>query len=128
MNHLTVEQILFIHYRIIQETGGVHGVRDQGLLEAAVARPRAGFGAQEFYPGPFEKAAALFDSLIRSHPFLDGNKRTAIAAAGIFLLRNGHRLIASDEDLDAFTMRAADVAQPLDEIEGWLRRHAVPIE
>lgn len=76
--YLTVPQILFIHARLIDETGGAHGLRDLGALEAASARPQATFAEQELYPDFFSKAAALLDSLINNHPFVDGNKRTGI--------------------------------------------------
>jgi hypothetical protein len=75
-----------IHERVIARGGGgLEGIRDAGLLHAAVARPFATFGAVELYPTDFDKAAALFHSLIKSHPFLDGTKRTAFAAAVYFL-------------------------------------------
>jgi death-on-curing family protein len=79
-----------MHEAIIAETGGLPGLRDATMLHAAVARPFAMFGGQELYPTDFEKAAALFHSLIKSHPFMDGTKRTALAAALYFLERYGH--------------------------------------
>ena len=66
--YLTIPQILFIHARLIDETGGSHGLRDRGALEAASARPQATFDDQELYPDSFSKAAALLDSLINNHP------------------------------------------------------------
>lgn len=77
---------------MIDKTGGSHGVRDLGLLESAVMRPKATFGGEELYSDVFSKAAALMHSLIRNHPFVDGNKRTGIAAAGLFLAQNGVQL------------------------------------
>jgi len=85
MNYLTAEQVLFIHARIIEETGGAHGVRDLGLLESAAARPQATFDGEDLYPDLFTKAAALMHALIQNHPFVDGNKRTGTVAAGLFL-------------------------------------------
>lgn len=82
-----------IHERIIARGGGgLEGMRDATLLHAAVARPFATFGAVELYPTDFDKAAALLHSLIKSHPFLDGTKRTAFAAAVYFLRERGYRL------------------------------------
>lgn len=69
-----------IHEVIIADTGGLPGLREASLLHAAVARPYASFGGEDLYPTDFEKAAALFHSLIKSHPFMDGTKRTAFAA------------------------------------------------
>ena len=81
-----------IHEVIITETGGLPGLREATLLHSAVARPFATFGGQEFYLTDFEKAGALFHSLIKSHPFMDGTKRTAFAAALFFLESCGHSL------------------------------------
>jgi death-on-curing family protein len=80
-----------IHERIIARGGGgLEGMRDAALLHAAVARPFATFGAVALYPTDFDKAAALLHSLIKSHPFLDGTKRTAFAAAVYFLHERGY--------------------------------------
>ena len=81
-----------MHEIIITETGGLSGFREATLLHAAVARPFATFGGQELYPTDFEKVAALFHSLIKSHPFMDGTKRTAFAAALFFLESLGHSI------------------------------------
>ena len=97
MNYLSAEQILFIHARLIEETGGRHGVRDLSMLLSALGRPQASFDDQDLYPDLFSKAAALMDSLIRNHPFVDGNKRTGATAAGVFLRRNGYRLIKRNQ-------------------------------
>ncbi|MBI4769696.1 MAG: type II toxin-antitoxin system death-on-curing family toxin [Chloroflexi bacterium] len=124
MRYLTAEQILFIHARLIEETGGSHGVRDVGLLESAVARPQASFGGDDLYPDLFAKSAALMDSLVRNHPFLDGNKRTAIAAAALFLRLNGARLNASNAELEAFTLNAVLSAPGIPAMATWLRSHS----
>ena len=79
-----------IHEVIIAETGGLPGLREAGLLHAAVGRPFATFSGQDLYPTDFEKAAALFHSLIKSHPFLDGTKRTAFSSALYFLAQCGY--------------------------------------
>jgi death on curing protein len=71
--YLTAEQVLFIHARLISETGGEHSVRDLGLLLSALACPQATFDEQDLYPDLFSKAAALMESLIGNHGFLDGN-------------------------------------------------------
>ncbi|MBI4596650.1 MAG: type II toxin-antitoxin system death-on-curing family toxin [Candidatus Tectomicrobia bacterium] len=81
-----------IHEIIITETGGLPGLREATLLHSAIARPFVTFGGQELYPRDFEKAAALFHSLIKSHPFMDGTKRTAFAAAIFFLESLGYSI------------------------------------
>ena len=78
------------HERMIATTGGIAGLRDADALHAAVARPFATFAGQDLYPDDFDKAAALFHSLIKSHPFMDATKRTAFAATLYFLDRYGH--------------------------------------
>ena len=120
MNYLTPEQVLFIHSRLVTETGGSHGLRDLALLESAVARPRATFDSKELYPDLFTKAAALMDSLINNHPFLDGNKRTGITATGLFFRINGWKLTASSKELVACTMRVAVEGLEIDELANWL--------
>lgn len=124
MVYLTAEQVLFIHARVIAETGGMHGVRDLGILLSAVARPQATFDAQDLYSDLFSKAAALMESLVSNHPFLDGNKRTAITAAGLFLLINGYRLASGNDEVAAFTLRCAQGLVPLEEIKAWLIEHS----
>ena len=85
--YLTVGEVLQMHHQQIEEYGGIHGIRDKGLLESAVFRPQTGY-----YNSLAEEAAALMESLANNHPFLDGNKRIAFAAAHTFLLINGHDL------------------------------------
>jgi death-on-curing protein len=91
--YLTVGEVLQIQHQLIENYGGIHGVRDKGLLESAVFRPQIGY-----YNNIAEEAAALMESLANNHPFLDGNKRVAFAAAHTFLLINGH-----DLDVDILT-------------------------
>jgi death-on-curing protein len=85
--YLTVGEVLQIHHQQIENYGGAHGLRDTGLLESAVFRPQFGY-----YNTIAEEAAAMMEPLTNNHPFLDGNKRVAFAAAHIFLLVNGYDL------------------------------------
>ena len=124
MKHLSAEQVLFIHSRIVDETGGSHGIIDLGLLESAVARPRATFRGKDLYPTLFHKAAALMESLIKSHPFVDGNKRTAITSAGIFLQMNGHMLQASQREVVDFTMALATKKAEFEHVVEWFMKHS----
>jgi death-on-curing protein len=126
MNYLSPKQVLFIHSRLISETGGSHGVRDLGLLESAVARPRDTFDKKDLYLDLFTKAAALMDSLINNHPFLDGNKRTGITAAGLFLRINGWKLTASQKALEACTLRVATKGMKIAKLANWLKANSVP--
>ena len=123
-SYLTTEQILFVHYRLVSETGGEHGLRDLGLLESAVARPRQTFGNEELYPDIFEKAAALMESLVNNHPFMDSNKRTGIACTVLFLRQNGIVFSAKNTDLEKFTLRVASSNVKQSEIAKWLKYHS----
>lgn len=121
MIYLSVEQVLFLHDRLIEETGGQHGVRDLGGLQSALARPQAVFADTEFYPDVFSKAAVLLDGLTRNHPFLDGNKRISIATAALFLELNGYRVTTMNDDLEEFTMHVTTMKPGLDQIAEWFR-------
>lgn len=85
--YLTIGEVLQIHHQLIENYGGAHGLRDKGLLESAVFRPQIGY-----YNSIAEEAAALMESLVNNHPFLDDNKCIAFAAAHTFLLVNGYDL------------------------------------
>lgn len=125
MEYLTAEEVLVLHRRLIQLTGGSTGARDPGLLESAIPRPRASFGGQDLHPDLWSKAAALMHSLIKNHPFIDGNKRTAVTAAGIFLELNGRTLTASNEEVLNFARQVAVKETELEEIAAWLQAHSV---
>lgn len=121
MIYLTAEQVLFLHDRLVEESGGEHGVRDLGGLESALARPQAAFGGTEFYPNLMTKAAVVMDGIIRNHPFLDGNKRAGVATAALFLEVNGYRLIATNVELEQFTLRVTTTKPGVEEIAEWFR-------
>ena len=113
-----------MHRRLIQRTGGSGGLRDPGLLESAVARPQASFDGEDLYPALWLKAAALMHSLVKNHPFVDGNKRTAVTATGIFLGLNGHPLTASNEEILRFAIQVAAEEMELERIAAWLQTHS----
>ncbi len=95
--HLTVDEVLAIHEALLARFGGPPGVRDLGLLESALYRPQTGY-----YEDLPEMAAALFESLIMNHPFVDGNKRVAFFATEVFLRLNGWRLVVDPHEAHAF--------------------------
>ena len=121
MNYLSAEQILFIHSQLIEETGGSHGVLDLNMLLSAIGRYQSSFDDQDLYQDLFSKAAALMESLIRNHPFVDGNKRTGVTATGIFLLRNGYQLTASNAALVTITMSVARSEINITDLTFWLQ-------
>lgn len=124
MKYFTAEQVLFIHSRLIDEAGGSHGLRDLGLLQSAVSRPKATFGGEDLYPDIFQKAAALMESLIKNHPFIDGNKRTAISSTGIFLRMNGYTLETSQKELEGFTLDMATGKASLNDAAKWFKQYS----
>ncbi|MFN6482858.1 MULTISPECIES: type II toxin-antitoxin system death-on-curing family toxin [unclassified Nostoc] len=97
LKFLTISQVLDIHQRQIQRFGGTSGVRDEGLLDSALAQAQATFGGELLHPTIHEQAAAYFYHLAMNHPFIDGNKRTAFAVMLTFLSLNGYTLNASQE-------------------------------
>lgn len=124
MEHLSLEEVLVLHQRLIQRTGGSGGIRDLNLLESAIACPQAPFSDEDLYPDLWRKAAVLMHSLIRNHPFVDGKKCTAITAAGILLELNGHTLTATNEEVVDFTPRAATGEIEPEEMAVWLESHS----
>ncbi len=124
MKYLSPEQVLFIHSRLIDTTGGIHGIRDIGLLQSAVARPKATFAGKELYADLFHKAAALMESLARNHPFVDGNKRTAITSAGIFLTLNGFALGCSSKELERFTIAVSTGSVSFEYAVAWFNKYS----
>jgi death-on-curing protein len=127
LKYLAVAEVLVLHARLIQRTGGRAGLRDMGLLEAATAVPQAPFDRVELHPDLWHKAAALMRSLIGNHPFVDGNKRVALAAAGLFLELNGYRLAAGNEDVLNFTRQVVGASLQLDGMAEWLAAHCRPV-
>ena len=123
IQYLSAEQILFIHARLIEETGGESGIRELGLLRSASSRAQATFDQQDLYPTIFSKAAALLESLVNNHPFVDGNKRTGITATILFLQINGVQFNASQESLVTFVLSVAQGLETLESIAIWLKTH-----
>ena len=119
----TVGTILAIHEILIEETGGAPRLRDLGALESAVMRPRIGY-----YDGIVEEAAALMESLAINHPFVDGNKRIAFAAADTFLLMNGHYIDCDSIEAHAHFMHLFDTNSfRFAELVAWLSDNVKPL-
>jgi len=121
--YLTVAEGMAIQHLQIEEYGGVHGVRDKGLLESAVFRPQVGY-----YANAAEEAAALMESLANNHPFFDGNKRVAFAATHTFLLLNGYDLTVDPSAAYTFMMDSiANSEFRFSKILGWINSNIVGI-
>jgi death on curing protein len=118
--YLTFDEVLAIHERLLERLGGAGGLRDPGLLESALHRPRSGY-----YPDLASMAAALFESLLMNHPFVDGKERVAFFATDVFLRMNGWRLEVGARAAHRFLVGhleegTCDYAHLLP----WIRRHA----
>lgn len=123
MRFLTLIEVLELHRRIIEKSGGAFGIRDVGLLESAIAQPRMTFGGEDLYPSLLEKAAALGFSIIMNHPFVDGNKRTGHAATETFLVLNGLEINASVDEQERMVLEIASGKQEREIFVGWLRQN-----
>ena len=118
--YLSVSEVIEINAEMVSKFGGIHGLRDSGALQSAVGRLESGY-----YADAIEEAAALFESLSQNHPFLDGNKRTAITATGVFLLLNGYRLLFDDLEAYKWLIGLYETGRVNKAtIETWLRQHA----
>lgn len=122
---LSVDQVLAIHERCIAEHGGSCELRDRGLLESAVAMPSAQFGGQFLHVGLARMAAAYFFHLCKNHPFVDGNKRVAVATAEVFILVNGQKLAATNAQLESLTMGVADGSISKDGATEFFQQHMI---
>ena len=112
-------EVLAMHHDQIERYGGSHGIRDQGLLEAALYRAQTGY-----YADLIEEAAALWESMSQNHPFIDGNKRTAFAATYTFLAINGARITADAEETYRFVLGLYETNQfNFDQLVPWLRKN-----
>ncbi len=121
--YLTVAEVVAIHHHQIEEYGGEHGMLNQGSLEAAVFRPQTGY-----YNDLSEEAAALFESLVNNHAFLDGNKRVGFASVHTFLLANGFDLDVTSKAAFEFIIKAMEEGKfhfPL--LREWIAAHIVPL-
>jgi death-on-curing protein len=116
---LTTAEVLTIHEVMIDRFGGAQGIRDRGALESALFRPQTGY-----YDDVIDEAAALMESLLQNHPFVDGNKRVAVAATDVFLRLNGVRLDINDDEAYRFLVGLIedhDVTRQ--HLVTWLREH-----
>lgn len=122
-----VPAVLALHERVLAELGGgSRGILDVRGIEASVGRMTSGVREREFFPDVFDKAAALLESLIRNHGFVDGNKRTAMLATDVLLELNGLHLAYERDEAVELTLGIANRQIDLQEIVIWLRDHSTP--
>jgi death-on-curing protein len=115
-----------MHTVAVTEFGGSQGIRDRGLLESAIARPLAAFGGKDLYDTPFKRAAALAESLVLNHGFVDGNKRTAMYAMAAWLEREGYVVDALRGDLRDLALSIATHELNTQQIAAWLVQRSKP--
>jgi len=125
MSIITTNRAVEVHDTIIKETGGANGVLSISLLEACVDRLEIYIFHYDPYPDIFQKAAALMHCIILLHPFVDGNKRSGIVLAGIFLENNGYSLQYSVSEAVNFTVQIAMGKCEINEITEWLLNHSI---
>ncbi len=126
MRDLTISEVVSLHPRLIAQAGGSAGIRDVGLLESALAQPRATFGSEDLHPTVLEKAAALEFALVANHAFVDGNKRIRHAAMEVFLILNGYQVDAPIGEQEKLILRIASGESNREELASWLVTRTVP--
>ena len=124
MNYLTEKQILLIHSMIIDETGGSHGIRDHHAILSLVNASRQSVFGKELYPTLFLKAALYARDVIMNHPFMDGNKRTGVSVASIFLVHNGYRVIAQEGEIEQLALDIIKNKWSVGLIAEWFEKHS----
>lgn len=119
----TTENVVLLHQKLIDASGGSAGVRDIGLIESAVNRAKAAFAGVEAHPGIIAKAAAVGCGLTQNHGFIDGNKRIGMAMMLLILRRNGVGLTYTQEELVSLGLAVVQNTATLDDVQSWIEQH-----
>ena len=127
MRYLSLGEVVDLHRVLLEATGGAPGIRDLGALDSAIAQPKATFGGVDLYPTLVEKASALCFSLVRNHPFVDGNKRVGHAAMETFLVLNGAEIDAPVDDQERLMLDLAAGQIDRTQLTDWLLRRLRPL-
>ncbi len=122
---ITLEIVIGVHAVLIKRYGGSPGIRDEGALQSAVNRPYQTFDGQELYKTTVEKAAALIESLLKNHPFIDGNKRTGYVMMRILLRKDQKDIQATEEEKYDFVINIANGKSEYKEIKQWIKEKLV---
>lgn len=121
---ITIEKVPELHKLSIEKYGGSMGIRDEGYLQSGIERPFATFAGQELHPHSFQKAAAILESIIKNHPFVDGNKRTEFLACGGVLLEDNWEIIVTEDESYAYVIEVTSSHVEFDEIVSWIQDHS----
>lgn len=127
MRYLSLAEVVALHEALLEQSGGTPGIRDLSLLESALAQPMAAFDGLDLHPTLTAKAAALCFSLVRNHPFLDGNKRVGHAAMETFLVLNGYEIEARTDEQERIMLDVVAGRLTRDELERWLDHRTKPL-
>lgn len=128
MRYLSAKEIIVINALVIELGGGVKGVRDVNILISLLERPKTSFSERDQFPVVFDKAAAYTESLARYYVFMDGNKRTALAASARFLAINNYQLTAGNEEVESFILRVATGQESISRIALWWKKNTKKIK
>lgn len=120
---LTKEQVLLLHHRLIETTGGSEGVRDEGMLDSALSNPFQSFGGESLYPSVQAKAAQLCYGLVKNHAMIDGNKRLGTHVMLVFLALNGYELEYSQTELSNTILALAAGELSVEALLQWILKH-----
>lgn len=123
MMRLSKEQVLSLHRRLIEVTGGSDGVRDEGMLDSALSNPFQSFGDEELYPSVQAKAAQLCFGIVKNHPMVDGNKRLGAHVMLVFLALNGYELFYTQQELSDTVLNLAAGKVGAEDILRWVICH-----
>ena len=123
MIRLSKEQVLLMHERLIEATGGSIGIRDEGMLDSALSNPFQSFAGEELYPSVQAKAARLCYGLVKNHPMVDGNKRIGAHVMLVFLMLNGYELSYTQQELSQTILDLASGSLNADDIPHWRINH-----
>jgi death on curing protein len=125
---ISIDAVIKIHSALIERYGGLPGIQDKGAVMAAISRPYQTFDSNELYPTPIDKAAAVFESIISNHPFLDGNKRTAYTLMRMALNKYNLTLNTALLNRYNFVMQAASGQLSFDEIKAWITQNTITVK
>lgn len=123
MIRLCKEQVILLHKRLIEATGGSNGIRDDGMLDSALANPFQSFGDEELYPSVQAKAAQLCFGIVKNHPMVDGNKRLGTHVMLVFLALNGYELSYTQKELSDTILDLASGKIGAEDILQWIISH-----
>ena len=121
---INIEIVKYFHAILIEKFGGSDGIRDMNALEAAIQRPYATFDGKDLYPSIYDKAAALVESLVKNHPFIDGNKRIGYVMLRFYLLESGYDLSATQGDKYNFIIEISKGNSDFEGIRNWIVKHS----